>query len=99
MPKIKARFRKYRGVPFAIEQFTGTQYRCRACNRVFLKKSEFEKHLQREADDGAIAVLSRDCPQVGENTKASVLYTRDFYDEMRQDFLKLPEGESYDGNP
>lgn len=99
MPKIKARFRKYRGVPFAIEQFTGTQYRCRACNRLFLKKGEFEKHLQREAETGAAVLPSEDCPQVGENTKATVLYTRDFYDEMRQDFLKLPEGESYDGNP
>jgi hypothetical protein len=99
MPKIKARFRKYRGVPFAIEQFTGTQYRCRACNDVFLKKAEFEKHLKREAENGATATPSKDCPRLGENTKATVLYTRDFYDEMRQDFLKLPEDEVYDDDP
>jgi hypothetical protein len=99
MPKIKARFRKYRGVPFAIEQFTGTQYRCRACNRVFLKKAEFEKHLQREADSDIAKQPSKDCPRVRENTHANVLYTRDFYDEMRQNFLQLPEGEVYDDDP
>ncbi|MDZ7290309.1 MAG: hypothetical protein ONB44_08520 [candidate division KSB1 bacterium] len=99
MPKIKARFRKYRGVPFAIEHFTGTQYRCRVCNRVFLKKGEFEKHLQHEAASEIAINPSQECPKVGENTKATVLYIRDFYDEMRQDFLKLPEGEVYDDDP
>ena len=99
MPKIKARFRKHRGVPFAIEQFTGTQYRCRACNRVFLKKREFENHLQREAENDTAKSPSKDCPQVGRNTHATVLYTKDFYDEMRQSFLQLPEGEAYDQDP
>lgn len=96
MPKIKARFRKYRGVPFSIEQFTGTQYRGRACNRVFFEKGEFEKHLQHEAKSGAAMPPSKDCPQVYESIKATVLYSRDFYDEMRQNFLKLPEDETYD---
>lgn len=98
MPKVKARFRKYCGVPFAIEHFTGTQYRCRACNRVFLKKNEFEKHLLSEAKNGAKGV-AKDCPRVHDMTQAKVLYTRDFYDEMRQDFLKLPAGVEYDQDP
>lgn len=99
MPKIKARFRKYRGVPYVIEQFTGTQYRCRACNRLFLKKGELEKHLRHEAESGTAKPPSKDCPRVGENTKASVFYTRDIYDEMRQKFLSLPEDETYDADP
>ena len=99
MAKIKARFRKYRGVPFAIEQFSGTQYRCRACNQVFLKKREFEKHVVREAENGDAKRPSSDCPQVGDNAHASVLYTRNIYDEMRQEFLSLSEGETYDADP
>jgi len=49
MPKIKARFRKHKNIPFAIEQLTGVQYRCRVCNHVFLDKNEFVTHLEQES--------------------------------------------------
>jgi len=99
VPKIKARFRKYQGVPFAIEQFTGTQYRCRACNSVFLHQGEFERHLRHEAKNQTAMRAAKDCPRIDHNTQATVLYTRDVYDQMRKDFLRLPEGVTYDPEP
>jgi len=99
MPKIKARFRRYHGVPFAIEQFTGTQYRCRACNQIYLKKTEFENHLRREAKNATGQKALKKCPQVDTTIQAKVLYSRNFYDTTRRDFLHLQEGVTYDPDP
>jgi hypothetical protein len=99
MPKIKARFRKYLGVPFAIEQLTGVQYHCRACNQVFLRQSEFDRHLRSEAKKQAANSSAKECPQANLSTLVTVLFTRDVYDQMRKDFLHLPEGVTYDPDP
>ncbi len=40
-----AKFRIRKGVPFAAERFSGVQYRCRVCNRMFLEKEELDIRL------------------------------------------------------
>lgn len=61
-----------------------------------MKKSEFEKHLQTEARNKKSKRPSKECPEVDRNTQATVLYTRDWHDMMRRDFLHLSEGVTYD---
>ncbi|MCD6375129.1 MAG: hypothetical protein J7L94_06345 [Caldisericaceae bacterium] len=96
MPKIKARFRKYKNIPFAIEQLTGVQYRCRVCNRIFLNKNEFVAHLERESKKQGPLPLCKKCPSLNETIEVRVLYSKDIHDHMRKDFLKLKDDITYD---
>ncbi|NOX89276.1 MAG: hypothetical protein GXO77_09625 [Calditrichaeota bacterium] len=96
MPKIKARFRKYHGIPFSIEQFTGVQYRCRVCNNIFLDKKEFTQHLQSELKQKSSPKISKKCPKPNQNITARVLYVIDIHDLIHRDYLKLPDGVTYD---
>ena len=99
MPTIKAKFRMYRGVPFAIEKIAGTQYRCRRCNSLFLKKEELYRHLQNEAKESKKELCDDKCPKIDENTKVTVLYINDLHDQIRSDYLHMQEGFTYDHDP
>jgi hypothetical protein len=99
MPKIKVRFRTYKSVPFAIEQFTGVQYRCRVCNRVFQDKKEFEAHLQTEAAQKAPVKVSPKVPKPGQMTTEKLLYTLDIHDHLHRDFLHLKDNIAFDPQP
>jgi len=96
MPKIKAKFRKYNGIPFAIERLSGTQYRCRLCNGLFLNKSELDRHLRDEARNHPNGRPSKECPRIDGNTQVTVLYTEDWHDRIRKDYLNLPDSVTFD---
>ena len=99
MPKIKARFRTYKNIPFAIEQFSGVQYRCRVCNQVFLDKKSFEKHLQQEAHKQSKPAVSSKAPVLGQSTTAKLLYTIDIHDHLHRDYLHLKDNIKFDPQP
>ncbi len=96
MPIIKARFRKYKDIPFAVEQFSGVQYRCRLCNRVFLNKKELQTHLQWEANKGGKSKVSGKAPVPGQNTTAKLLYSIDIHDHIRGEYLQTKNDISFD---
>ncbi len=99
MPKIKVRFRTFKNIPFAIEQFTGVQYRCRVCNRVFTDKKLFEAHLRSETKGKASARVSPKAPRPGQMTNEKLLYIIDIHDHLHRDFLHLKEDIAFDPQP
>ena len=66
VPKIHVRFRKRMGVPYAIEQFSGKQFRCRHCNTVFFTERELDAHVRSTLSKkpGARLKLSPAVPQL-----------------------------------
>ena len=96
MPKIKVRFRTFKNIPFAIEQFTGVQYRCRVCNRVFTDKKLFEAHLRSEAQRKTSAEVSAKAPRPGQMTTEKLLYTVDIHDHLHRDYLRLKDDIAFD---
>ncbi len=99
MPKIKARFRTFKGIPFAVEQFIGVQYRCRVCNRVFIDKKEFEAHLLLESQKGGEVNISPKAPLAGQNISAKALYVIDIHDHLKRDYLHLKDEIQFDPEP
>jgi hypothetical protein len=99
MAKIKARFRRRNGIPYAIETFSGTQYRCRHCNEVFTRKKEIDMHLQHVArlSDGKPTQPDHHVPQLDSNVSVSVIYVYDVADQLKKQWLKLKTTDSYDG--
>ncbi len=96
MPRVKVRFRKYKDIPFAVEQFTGVQYRCRLCNRIFLDKKELQAHLQWEANKGDKPAVSGKAPVPGQNITAKLLYTIDIHDHIRGQYLQTKDDITFD---
>lgn len=99
MPKIRAKFRKRQGIPYAIEQLGGQQFRCRHCNTVFLSERELNGHIKEllKSDDKSKFRVSAMSPKLGFNIDVRVLYTYDISDRMKKQWLKLKKGEEYDG--
>jgi len=99
LPKIHAKFRRRHGVPYAIERLSGIQFRCRRCNTVFLTQEELDEHLEKEQKDNAQGrtKVSSEAPTPSSNVSVKVYYMMDLKDTMRKQWLKLPEGDTYDG--
>ena len=99
MPKISAKFRKRYGIPYAIEQLAGRQFRCRHCNQVFLREKELDNHINflLKSGDKAGPRVSQFSPKLSYNTDVHVLYTYDISDRMKRQWLKMKKGDKYDG--
>jgi len=99
MPKIKAKFRRRNGIPYAIEIFSGKQFRCRHCNEIFLREKELDLHLKKIfiATDGKHISPHRLSPQFDSNVPSTLIYVYDIEDRMKKQWLKLKKGDVYDG--
>jgi hypothetical protein len=99
MPKISAKFRRRKGIPYAIEQFSGKQFRCRHFNKVFLEEKYLDQHLEyvgKEKRTGNITV-DRNAPQLNQMLELKIGYMYDITDSVRHQYLKLKKNEVYDG--
>jgi len=99
MPKIVVKFRRRNGIPYAIEQFTGKQFRCRHCNQVFWKESELEKHIEFISKSKKTKNLPVEphVPELNQMLEVKVGYVYDINDCMNRRYLKLKKNEIYDG--
>ena len=99
LPLIHAKFRKRRGVPYAIEQLSGRQYRCRHCNTVFFREKDLDTHIERvlESKDKGKSRVSPETPELSTTTDVHVLYTYEISDRMKRQWLKLKRWDVYDG--
>jgi hypothetical protein len=99
VPKIHVRFRKRNGVPYAIEQLSGRQYRCRHCSEVFFTEKELDRHIKTvlSSDDKTKFRVSNSSPKLSSNIIVKVIYTYDIMDKMKRQWLKLKKGDEYDG--
>jgi uncharacterized C2H2 Zn-finger protein len=99
MPKISAKFRRLKGMPYAIEQFSGKQFRCRHCNQVFGDEKQLDRHLEyvgKTKRSGTVAVDPH-APQLNQMLELKIGYMYDINDCMRRQYLKLKKNEVYDG--
>ena len=99
VPKIHAKFRKRHGVPFAIEQLSGRQYRCRHCDEVFFSEKALDRHIRplcRQEGQDPIKV-SKKTPLPSSSVNVRALYTYDIMDKLQRQWLKLKGGDEYDG--
>lgn len=99
LPLIHAKFRKRHGVPYAIEQLSGRQFRCRHCNQVFFQEKQLDAHVKqvlakREKGKSRIDASS---PTLSSTVDIRVLYTYDIKDKLQRQWLKLKKGDVYDG--
>ncbi|HTR82456.1 MAG TPA: hypothetical protein VMM58_12570 [Bacteroidota bacterium] len=99
LPKIHAKFRKRHGVPYAIEQLSGRQFRCRHCNEIFFSDKELDRHIAsiNDAGDGLNRRVHPAVPALSSSIMVNVLYTYDITDKMKKKWLRLRAGEIYDG--
>lgn len=99
VPRIHAKFRKRKGVPYAIEQLSGRQFRCRHCNEVFIYEKELESHVRQvlKSKPKSSIGVSPDVPELSSTTETRVLYTYDIMDKMKRQWLKMKSGDEYDG--
>lgn len=99
VPRIHAKYRKRRGVPYAVEQLSGRQYRCRHCNEIFFNEKSLDAHINNviAADDSAKKRISPACPALSSSVQVSALYTYDLTDKMKKQWLKLRKDDEYDG--
>ena len=99
LPLIHAKFRKRRGVPYAIEQLSGRQFRCRHCNTVFFREKDLDAHIEHvlESKDKSKSRVSPEAPELSTTTDVHVLYTYEISDRLKRQWLKLKKGDVYDG--
>lgn len=97
IPKIHAKFRKRNGVPYAIEQLCGKQFRCRHCNEVFLSEKELDKHIKNILGSKDKFKVHNSSPKLNMNIDVHVYYTYDINDKLKQQWLKYKKGDEYDG--
>jgi uncharacterized C2H2 Zn-finger protein len=99
VPKIHAKFRRRHSVPYAIEQLSGRQFRCRHCNTIFLTEKELDRHISSLSPfaDKSPAKISTKSPKLSSSVEVRVLYTYDLLDTMKRPWLRLKKGDDYDG--
>ena len=90
-PALKVKFRKRKGVPFAVERLSGVQYRCRACNRLFLEKDELDKHLDAKMEGHHAGKPLDETPKLNENLLIKVIYILDIIDSLKKEYIKRDE--------
>jgi hypothetical protein len=86
-PALKVKFRKRNGVPFAVERLSGVQYRCRACNVLFLEKEALERHLELKIENHRFEKPSSEAPQLNMNLMIKVIYIEDLLDSLKKEYL------------
>ena len=97
-PQIKAKFRKRNGVPYSIERLTGTQFRCRMCNTVFLKENDLNRHLLIESRSSSSRKIDKSAPKLHEMVNCRIYYGEDYLDALKSvKLLWLKSGDDYDG--
>ena len=99
MPKISAKFRRRNGVPYAIEYFSGKQFRCRHCNKVFEEERNLESHLNNvgKANRQVAVAIDIKTPQLNQMVDVHIPYLYDTADFLKKRYLKLKKNEVYDG--
>jgi uncharacterized C2H2 Zn-finger protein len=99
VPKLSVKFRRRNGIPYSIERMSGMQFRCRRCNTIFRSLKELDRHLVGESkgDPRNVNRTSPECPNLGDNTTVTVLYALDISDKIKKKYLRLKEGDVYDG--
>jgi len=99
VPRIHAKFRKRKGVPYAVEQLSGKQFRCRHCNTVLLYEREFDAHVRTlvHSQEKGRTKVKVATPEISSSLNVRVLYTYDIMDKMKKQWLKLKDGDEYDG--
>ena len=99
LPKIQARFRKRNGVPYAIEQLSGRQFRCRHCNQLFFEEKDLDRHIRHLLDQERLHSfkVSSAAPALSSSIEIRLLYTYDLMDRMKKKWLRLKRGDTYDG--
>jgi len=99
IPKIHAKFRRRHGVPYAIEQLSGRQFRCRHCSEVFLTEREMDRHIKAvlSSEEKSKFRVNWSSPKLSSNVEVRVIYTYDLVDKMKRQWLKLKKSDEYDG--
>ncbi len=99
VPKIKARFRKRKGIPYAIEQLSGKQFRCRHCNAIFVREQDLDSHIKSllQSPKKNVQQSHKSCPALSSSIDVRALYTYDIIDKQKRQWLKLKSGDEYDG--
>jgi len=99
VPRIHAKFRRRNGVPYAVEQLSGRQFRCRHCAEVFLSEKELDRHIRRLilTGRGKPEKVSTKAPVLSSSVTVRALYTYDIMDKMKRQWLKLKRNDEYDG--
>jgi len=99
VPRIHAKYRKRHGVPYAIEQLSGRQFRCRHCNEVFVYEKDLDAHVRElvRTDEKNRLRVNSTVPALSTSAHVRVLYTYDIMDKMKRQWLKLKRGDEYDG--
>jgi len=99
LPIIHAKFRRRHGVPFAIEQVSGRQFRCRHCNTVFYTEKQIDAHLRKVANTSGKTKVPIDpmTPPLSRTVEVRLLYTYDIKDHLQRKWLRLKRGDTYDG--
>ena len=87
-PALKVKFRKRKGVPFAVERLSGVQYRCRACNQLFLEKKDLDAHLEAKIENHRFGKSSDEAPEIGRNLTVKVIYILDLLDSLKKEYMK-----------
>ena len=88
VPKIRVKYRTRENIKYAIEQFTGKQYRCLKCNNVYYSDKKLFYHIRK-------CRLMKDeykrikFPQINDSIKTILLYTEDIKDDLRQKFINI----------
>jgi len=86
VPQIKVKYRAKENIKYAIEQFTGKQYRCLKCNNIFYSDKELFRHIRRckliKEENKHIKF-----PQLNDSVKSILLYTDDIIDDLKQKFI------------
>lgn len=99
IPRIHAKFRRRNGVPYAVEQLSGRQFRCRHCNQVYLSEKELDHHIRQVVTTGGKkkSTVCREAPELSSSVSLRALYAYDIMDKMKKKWLKLKRGDEYDG--
>jgi hypothetical protein len=99
MPKINAKFRRRNGIPYAIELFSGKQFRCRHCNKVFEEERDLDRHLNNvgKANRQVAVAINANTPQLNQMVELHIPYLYDTTDFLNRQYLKLKINELYDG--
>jgi hypothetical protein len=86
VPKIRVKYRIKENIKYAIEQFTGKQYRCLKCNNVYYSDKKLFYHIRKCK---LIKYENRHIkfPHINDSIKTILLYAEDIKDDLRQKFI------------